>query len=839
MRNIIVTAVAAACFVAAAYALPADLVVVSDKEVRPDEAAGFYYLGTCAAGYLYNGSSAAVGRAAPYRVLDRDAQRKDYYIVWAPAWVNVKAEAFEHLGTSARLSEYEILVGLELGLGPGALRAVEHRIELIKLAPVTPVEWSYDAEAPPKKKDPVIEAAVNTITEAEYAGYIKQLQDFRTRYTFTEGCEGAGNYVRNFFASQNLDATLFPFLCSYFSGGHYPAVGGNIYLEERHRVLRRSKDSGGSWDNVLPGGSNGLAAVSWVDGRTGFVAGYDNALYKTRDGGDTWEKLVFGRGHPGWRYYPYASYFLTEELGWLGGMAVSPNEDYTGFLIMTSDGGLTWSEQQLPERFRPGSIRFYNSRCGWAANSYTNFEPTFIYTDDGGSTWRPCTDPYSGIAYGIDLAAVGGKEAWAAGDGGNLLHTTDGLNWTYVSVPVSGPFNNVEFPERDYGYAGGSTLIATDDGGVTWHEVKEAPEMEYDLLAFAGRFSGVAGCRTGEDLYRTDDGCKTFVDISAGAQLSADNVIGERLGCEAPDEVVIIGGHFDSYSDAAPRACPGAEDNASGTACAMAAARAFRGMSFKRTVRYVAFGDEEAGLSGSRAYANECAEKGEKIVAVLNADMVSYDEEEGARDDLTVGAPGYAAWLVEYLQAVGGLYSQKLIYDWDRNSVSDDRSFVNAGYAALGVIEGGEGPGGLLGYPFIHTTEDTFDKLQPAFGARCARDLAATLAHLAGVGDYCFEPEPPGKVVAPFVRPFAVYPNPYCYATCVGGVSFVGVKSPATVEIYDLAGRRVGREEVSAGCDECVWRPATAEGETLAPGVYLYRVEGQEQKEAGKVVVAR
>jgi hypothetical protein len=107
------------------------------------------------------------------------------------------------------------------------------------------------------------------------------------------------------------------------------------------------------------------------------------------------------------------------------------------------------------------------------------------------------------------------------------------------------------------------------------------------------------------------------------------------------------------------------------------------------------------------------------------------------------------------------------------------------------------------------------------------------------VGDHLFEPEPPGKAVTPFSRPFAVYPNPYCYATSAGGVSFVGVKSPATVEIYDLAGRRVAREVVAAGRDECVWRPATPVGETLAPGVYLYQVEGQKQKKAGKIVLAR
>ena len=89
MRRLLYAAVASVSFAAAALALPGDLVVISDREVRPDEAAAFYYLGSCAAGYLYNGSSAAVGRAAPYRVLDRDARSKNYYIVWAPEWVGL------------------------------------------------------------------------------------------------------------------------------------------------------------------------------------------------------------------------------------------------------------------------------------------------------------------------------------------------------------------------------------------------------------------------------------------------------------------------------------------------------------------------------------------------------------------------------------------------------------------------------------------------------------------------------------------------------------------------------------------------------------------------------
>ncbi|HUU57073.1 MAG TPA: hypothetical protein VMW93_07015, partial [bacterium] len=96
----LITAAVAAATLAAAYGLPGDIVVLSDKEVRPNEAAGLYYLGQAGGGYLYNGSSAALASVAPYRILDRDARAKDYYIVWAPDWVKVAPEDFAYLGTA-------------------------------------------------------------------------------------------------------------------------------------------------------------------------------------------------------------------------------------------------------------------------------------------------------------------------------------------------------------------------------------------------------------------------------------------------------------------------------------------------------------------------------------------------------------------------------------------------------------------------------------------------------------------------------------------------------------------------------------------------------------------
>ncbi|MEE8640190.1 MAG: M20/M25/M40 family metallo-hydrolase, partial [bacterium] len=688
--------VAAAVVAAAAWALPGDLVVISDREVTPDEAAGLCYLGQAGDGYLYNGSSAAVGRVAPYRVLDRGAQLKDYYIVWAPEWVGLTPQAFAHLGAAVRLSEYEILVGLERGLGPGALRAVEHRIELIKLEPVTPVDWRYDGEAPPAKKDLVIEWAINAITKEEYARYIRTLENFKTRYTDTTGSREARDYIRSFFAAHGLQASVFPFKLVEFEEVYYAGAPGHILILTNCDTFKRTRDGGVTWDTICAEPTNTVTASFWLTDNVGFVLGVDpkNNLVKTTDGGTSWEtlssiRLAFGVG---------VMYFAGTVTGWLGG------KTNRGFILKTADGGKTWHEQKIPADFGAvEKIDFFDANRGWAASSNA-----ILYTDDGGSTWRECNLPAASIA---DLAATGTKEAWAASATEKLLHTEDGLTWTWFDLGLGSYFSHIEFPDSTHGFAAGGKLIATADGGVTWKEVTTAPQMGYGLFSFADRLRGVVGDWTGDTLYRTDDGGKTFVNIIKGIDLNEYNVIGERRGTEAADEIVIIGGHFDSVSEQVPSLAPGADDNASGTACAMAAARAFRGMSFKRTVRYVAFGAEEHGLIGSKAYADHCAQKGEKIVAFLNADMVCYDEESGRRDDYAVDYGRYA-WLFDYLKTTGGLYGNNLIYE-SGSCGSDQKSFWDMGYAAMGVIEGEVGPGGGQEYPYYHGSMDTLDKLHP------------------------------------------------------------------------------------------------------------------------------
>jgi len=822
--RILTAGLAVALFAASAWALAGDVVVVSSRSVPPDEAADFYYLGRAEGGYLYSGSAAAVARAAPYRVLDRGAEAKDYYLVWIPEGAPATAASFAPMGSVARLSEGEFAVGLPRGTSPAALRRVYPGLELERLSPVQPVEWRADAETPPAKKNDRVAAAVANITAENYGGHIKALQDFKTRYTDTPGFDDAREYVRNFFGLQNLDATYFAFPFGSVKRVYYPDAE-YLFVETSYGITKRSGDEGATWRSITATGIDAAACSHWLDGDNGFVAGYNNVLARTADGGRSWSTFKIGSSAT-LTYRPSAIWFATAETGWLAGTIYRGETPEGEFFFKTADGGRTWRDQQVPTSFAVGWVEFADDRHGWAGGA-----AGLLYTADGGATWRTSNGP-GGM---VDFSAAAPKVAWATAGDGRLYRTVNGVDWRQVNPGVSGLLWRVDFVDAARGFAIGDKFVKTVDGGASWREAGAPPTATCNAFDFADADRGLVGYTFEGKLYLTTDGGAHFRDISGDVDLYAENVVGERRGTAKPAEIVIIGGHLDCTSELPMWNAPGAEDNASGVACALAAAAAFKNVSFRRTVRYIAFGGEEEGIFGSSAYVAECARKGEKIVAFLNADMVAFDEEKGLRDDYGLAYGDYK-WLYDYARKVGSLYGNDIIYERFEYRGSDHKPFWDHGYPALAAIHGRADMGVTKGYVWYHTTEDTYDKLSPELAYRFVRDYAATLAHLAGPAGNFPDPPPPPAGAVPYSRAFAVYPNPYCYAAAAGGVNFVGIQTPATVRIYDLAGRRVASAAVAAPTDEFVWRPG---GETLSPGVYLYRVEGREQAESGKIIITK
>lgn len=109
---------------------------------------------------------------------------------------------------------------------------------------------------------------------------------------------------------------------------------------------------------------------------------------------------------------------------------------------------------------------------------------------------------------------------------------------------------------------------------------------------------------------------------------TCENLEVEKRGVKYPDEIVVIGAHYDSVPTT-----PGADDNGSGVAAMLALAEGFVSATPERTVRFVAFVNEEppyfqTPLMGSFQYAKSCQARGEKVVAMLALESMGYYKDE-------------------------------------------------------------------------------------------------------------------------------------------------------------------------------------------------------------------
>jgi bacterial leucyl aminopeptidase len=230
-----------------------------------------------------------------------------------------------------------------------------------------------------------------------------------------------------------------------------------------------------------------------------------------------------------------------------------------------------------------------------------------------------------------------------------------------------------------------------------------------------------------------------------------DNVEAELVGSES-EQIVLITAHLDSTAsstagyDPKKDPAPGVDDDGSGTAAVMAAARAIRRLSAlkrpKRTIRFVLFNAEEHGLVGSKAYAGNEATQAAPIVAVYQMDMIGYNKEPPRTYEIHAGirnspdVEDRSHTLAERIGRLAAHVSPNLpapqIYlskDPDpAEERSDHASFQLVGYPACVTSEdffAGPRPGSPQSEanPNYHKKGDTF--VDPDYAADIARAVAA------------------------------------------------------------------------------------------------------------------
>ena len=201
---------------------------------------------------------------------------------------------------------------------------------------------------------------------------------------------------------------------------------------------------------------------------------------------------------------------------------------------------------------------------------------------------------------------------------------------------------------------------------------------------------------------------KLALDCGWDGEYTSQNVIGEITGSKRPQEVVLIGGHLDSWDYGT-----GAIDDAAGIGITMAVGALLKPLKPARTIRVVAFANEEQGLWGGRAYADKHAGDVANHVIAAESDFGAgriYGFDSSARDL----QPAALAQIQQVLAPLG--------IEWmpgKGDPESDIGPLTQRGMAWAWLGHDGTGY-----FDLHHNAEDTLDKIDP-------KDLAQNTAAYA------------------------------------------------------------------------------------------------------------
>lgn len=229
------------------------------------------------------------------------------------------------------------------------------------------------------------------------------------------------------------------------------------------------------------------------------------------------------------------------------------------------------------------------------------------------------------------------------------------------------------------------------------------------------------------------------------AGMTFDNIEGTLAG--RGEEIVVVGAHYDSS-----RESPAANDNGSGVAALLALARRMAGTPRERTIRFVAFANEEPPhfqkeSMGSLVYARACRDRGDDIVAMLSLETIGYYTDEDSTQRYPFPLALFYPSRGDFVAFVGDTGSRDLVHraletfrdttDFPSEGAalpisipgvgwSDHWSFVEVGYDALMVTDTA-----LFRYPHYHTANDLPEHIDYERMARVVLGVERVIEELA------------------------------------------------------------------------------------------------------------
>ena len=226
------------------------------------------------------------------------------------------------------------------------------------------------------------------------------------------------------------------------------------------------------------------------------------------------------------------------------------------------------------------------------------------------------------------------------------------------------------------------------------------------------------------------------------------NLIVEQRGSSRPDEIVVVGAHYDSLIGTS-----GANDNATGVAVLLEMSGILKRTMSARTLRFVAFVNEEPPIfhteqMGSWIHARNARRRGDRIVAMLSLETLGYYSETPGSQHYPFPFGLFYPDRANFVAVVGNIASRQLVIEFLGHFMrvtdfpvegaatfpwitgvdwSDHWSFWKEGYQAIMLTDTAP-----YRYPEYHSPEDLPDKVNGPQFARAAHGIIGAVRRLAG-----------------------------------------------------------------------------------------------------------
>lgn len=255
-------------------------------------------------------------------------------------------------------------------------------------------------------------------------------------------------------------------------------------------------------------------SIDFVNVDTGFIGGYDGAIYKTTDGGNSWKTLKTNT-----LQNIYDICFLNGQEGFAvgGGTYDASNGSVSGsapLFLQTLDGGQTWHQLPINSSLNTAlrSVYFVDDSVGYAVGM-----GLILSTKDGGATWKNTKINYlKGIL--LDVKFINKDIGLIASTSGDILRTLDGgAHWNISGSFPATSVNSISLINQNLFYAASSAnIVKSETTGSTWETLPSYPSSILKLIfttpetGFAfGLYSyssGDSGMSNGTIYYTTNGG---------------------------------------------------------------------------------------------------------------------------------------------------------------------------------------------------------------------------------------------------------------------------------------------------------------------------------------------